>query len=533
MSESRSMYVSADTKAPDVARDASPEVDIEKNGPRAAIQRQVSGPPYSVFSSRMKTWIIFLVSISALISPFGATTMLPALNVLTDVLDITPTKANISITTYMIAQGIAPAIIGAMSDTSGRRLSFIVCYVIYIVANIGLALQTNYVALLILRMVQAVGCSAAIALAFAIVSDISTSAERGKYMGYAGAGILCGPAFGPTIGGILAQYLGWRSIFWFLAIFSGVLLVIFVFLFPETCRNVVGNGSIPARGISQSVISWYQRRKLAKQSYPADHGAADATPAKAKVSLNPLATFRILCEKESCIILLYNGFFFTGMMVTTTSIPDLFKAAYNLNELDIGLCYIANGIGSLVSSLTMGHVVDWNFRRHAARLNMPISKGKQQDLTHFPIERVKLEIVLPGHIIGVLGLIIFGWTVKFQTHLAGPEIALFITGFGISTAFNITNGLLVDLHRDKPAAATAAINFVRCLMSAGGSAAIIPMCRAINPGWAFTFIGLVYVLLIGAVVWIMNNGMRWRQSAAEALRLKADGHREAIAEDHT
>lgn len=137
-----------------------------------------------------------------------------------------------------------------MSDTSGRRLSFIVCYVIYIVANIGLALQTNYVALLILRMVQAVGCSAAIALAFAIVSDISTSAERSKYMGYAGAGILCGPAFGPTIGGILSQYLGWRSIFWFLAIFSGVLLVLFAFLFPETCRNVVGNGSIPARGIN-------------------------------------------------------------------------------------------------------------------------------------------------------------------------------------------------------------------------------------------------------------------------------------------
>jgi multidrug resistance protein len=421
-----------------------------------------------------------------------------------------------------------------MSDTSGRRLSFILCYVIYIVANIGLALQTNYVALLILRMVQAVGCSAAIALAFAIVSDISTSAERGKYMGYAGAGILCGPAFGPTIGGILAQFLGWRSIFWFLAIFSGVLLVLFVFLFPETCRNVVGNGSIPARGINQSLISCIQQRKLAKQTALAvdGHGTDDTPKPRNKISLNPLATLRILGEKESCIILLYNGFFFTGMMVTTSSIPDLFKEAYNLNELDVGLCYIANGIGSLLSSLTMGHVVDWNFRRYAAKMNMPISKGKQQDLSNFPIERVKLEIVIPGHIVGILGLILFGWTVKFQTHLAGPEIALFITGFGISTAFNITNGLLIDLHRDKPAAATAAINFVRCLMSAGGSAAIIPMCRAMNPGWAFTFIGLVYVVLIGAVVWIMNNGLRWRQEAAETKRLKTDGHEEAITEDH-
>ncbi|KAF3001779.1 hypothetical protein E8E13_001287 [Curvularia kusanoi] len=438
-------------------------MDIEKNAPHATLQRQVSAPPYSVFSTRMKSWIIFLVSISALISPFGATLVLPALTVLTGVLDITPTQANISITTYMIAQAIAPAIIGAMSDTSGRRLSFILCYVIYIVANVGLALQTNYVALLLLRMLQAVGCSAAIALAFAIVSDISTSAERGKYMGYAGAGILCGPAFGPTIGGILSQYLGWRSIFWFLAIFAGVLLVVFVLLFPETCRNVVGNGSIPAQGVNQSVISCIQARKLARQSslasetQPSEH----TEPAKRKISLNPLATLHILAEKESGIILLYNGFFFTGMMMTTSAIPTLFKEAYNLSELDIGLCYISNGIGSLLSSLTMGHVVDWNFRRHAALQGMPITKGKQQDLSSFPIERVKLEIVLPGHVVGILGLILFGWTVKFQTHLAGPEIALFVIGFGISTAFNITNGLLIDLHRDKPAAATAAINFAR------------------------------------------------------------------------
>jgi hypothetical protein len=41
----------------------------------------------------------------------------------------------------------------------------------------------------------------------------------------------------------------------------------------------------------------------------------------------------------------------------------------------------------------------------------------------------------------------------------------------------------------------------------------------------------VYVVLIAALIWIMKNGMRWRQSAAEAKRLKADGHKEAIAED--
>ncbi|CAO2656604.1 Nn.00g054070.m01.CDS01 [Neocucurbitaria sp. VM-36] len=498
------------------------QTDVEKHGLPPTLQRQVSGPPYSVFGKGMKIWIIFLVSVSALISPFGATTFLPALNVMSDVLDITPTQVNISITTYMIAQAIAPACIGTMSDNSGRRLSFIVCFVIFIIGNIGLALQTNYIALLILRMVQAVGCAAAIALTFAVVADLATSAERGKYMGYAGAGILMGPAFGPTIGGLLAQYLGWRSIFWFLAIFSGVLLVLFIFVFPETCRKIVGNGSIPPTGVSRSVISCIQQRKLAKKS-SGEEDTNQTTHKKRKARFpNPLATFKIIAEKESGIILLYNGFFFTGMMTTVSAIPVLFHEAYNLNELNIGLCYIANGIGSLISSLTMGHIVDWNFRRHAAAMGMTINKSKQQDLSNFPIERVRLQIVVPGHIVGIFGLLMFGWTVKFQTHIAGPEIALFIIGLGVSTAFNITNGLLIDLHRDQPAAATAAVNFVRCLMSAAGSAAIIPMCHAMNPGWAFTFLALVYVVLIGVVFWVMRDGMEWRQEFEEKKRVKRE-----------
>lgn len=382
-------------------------------------------------------------------------------------------------------------------------------------ANIGLALQTNYAALLILRIVQASGCSAAIALCNAVVADIATSAERGKWMGYATAGLLFGPAFGPTIGGLLAQYLGWRAIFWFLVIFSSILLVVFALFFPETCRNVVGNGSIPAKGVNQSILGYLQHRKHARQANSADDASSVATKGKRKISIpNPLKTLKILGEKESAIVLLYNGLFFSGMMVVTAAIPDTFKENYGLNELKIGLCYIAMGTGSLTSALTMGHMVDWNFRRHARRLGMVIT-NKQQDLREFPIEKVRLQVVLPGHCIGSIAIIGFGWTLKYRTHIAGPEILLFFIGFGISTSFNLTNTLLIDMHRDKPATATCAVNLVRCLMSAGGVAAIVPMINAMNPGWAFTFLGLIYVLLIPVIFLIMKNGQRWRKERAE------------------
>lgn len=172
----------------------------ENNGDnqRLALSRTVSGPPYSIFTPRAKIFTVIAVSISSLISPFGATTFYPALDVIANDLGVTPTLINLSLTTYMIAQAIAPALIAGMSDNSGRRLSYIICFIIFLLANIGLALQTSYAALLVLRMVQASGCSAAIALSNAVVADIATSAERGKYMGYATAGLLIGPAFGPV-----------------------------------------------------------------------------------------------------------------------------------------------------------------------------------------------------------------------------------------------------------------------------------------------------------------------------------------------
>ena len=157
-------------------------------------------------------------------------------------------------------------------------------------------------------------CSAAIALSAAVVADIATSAERGKFMGYATAGLLFGPAFGPTIGGLFAQYLGWRSTFWFLVCYSGILLVVFVLFFPETCRNVVGNGSIPATGINQTIFDVLRQRRTAREtdeSFDDSKSQVSARLAAAKNRRirfpNPLRTLRILGEKESCLILLYNG----------------------------------------------------------------------------------------------------------------------------------------------------------------------------------------------------------------------------------
>jgi len=48
------------------------------------------------------------------------------------------------------------------------------------------------------------------------------------------------------------------------------------------------------------------------------------------------------------------------------------------------------------------------------------------------------------------------------------------------------------------------------------------MCNAMNPGWAFTFLALVYVALIAVVLLVMKDGMRWRQNLEERKRSREE-----------
>jgi hypothetical protein len=70
------------------------------------LTRVISGPPYSIFSKSTKIFIVFLVSLSALVSPFAATLFYPALNAVAQQLNVSQSLVNLSITTYMVCQTV-------------------------------------------------------------------------------------------------------------------------------------------------------------------------------------------------------------------------------------------------------------------------------------------------------------------------------------------------------------------------------------------------------------------------------------------
>ena len=157
-----------------------------------------TGPPYSVFTTKEKRFIILLTATAGFFSPLSANIYFPALNSLAADLHVSETLINLTLTSYMIFQGIAPTFVGDLADAAGRRPAYLIGFVIYIGACIGIALQNSFAALFILRCLQSAGSSGTVALGSGVVADISTSAERGTYMGWATAGILVGPAIGPV-----------------------------------------------------------------------------------------------------------------------------------------------------------------------------------------------------------------------------------------------------------------------------------------------------------------------------------------------
>jgi MFS family permease len=136
--------------------------DQNERAPVAAAEEaattSVAAPPaYSAFPRNQIILILCLASFAATFSPLSSFIFFPAIDDLAQALDVSVARVNLTITSYMIVAGLAPAILGDLADNIGRRMVYLFMMAVYCIANIGLALQKNWTALFLLRMLQSTG----------------------------------------------------------------------------------------------------------------------------------------------------------------------------------------------------------------------------------------------------------------------------------------------------------------------------------------------------------------------------------------
>ncbi|ATY60711.1 general substrate transporter [Cordyceps militaris] len=482
------------------------------------IQRTNSRAPYSVHSKNVKRLLVLGAAGTAIFSPISAQIYLPALIPIAKSLHVSAAKVNLTITTYMVLQGITPMFVGSLADAGGRRPAYILCFVIYLAANIGLALAPNYAAVLALRCLQSAGSSSTVALCTAVVADVVTSAERGQYIGFTVLPSVLAPSLGPVLGGVLSQYLGWRSIFWFLAISSGVTLLLVLAFFPETCRRIVGDGSVAPppmyRSLLQTIRLRKENRKADEEQYIESALATTAAAGENKFKFKPpnvLEAVRMLFRRSSGLLLWSSSVIFAGFYCIAAAMPVLFHKRYHFNETQVGLMYLPIAGGSIIAALVVGRGMTWNYKRHCTMAGVSFDRSRQMDMTNFPIERARLEIGIPLMLLAGACLIAWGWAVHFHAHIAVLCVIMVFLGIGLIGMTNSMNVLLVDMHPGKAGTATAANNLTRCLVGAGATAAIVPLERAIGVGKAFSIVGSLFFICLTPLALLALKGMKWRQ----------------------
>lgn len=402
--------------------------------------------------------------------------------------------------------------IAGFSDTAGRRPAYMICFTIYLAANLGLGLQNSYVALLILRMLQSAGSSGTVALANGLVGDMITSAERGNYIAFASLGSMLGPSLSPVLGGLISQYLDWHWIFWFLLIFGGVFFLCLGLFLPETCRKVVGDGTVPPLPLNTSLTDIIRQKRRTKKGLNPDPEQVAEVRKNYRLRIpSPIPTLKVCLDLETSLILLTTGLMFACFYAVMTGATTSFHNVYHFNNIQTGLMYLPIGAGGVASAFTTGRVVDWNYRRHAKSAGLPVLKNVRQDLSNFNIERVRLEVALPMYYISLVSVIAYGWVLGHKVNLAAPIILLFICGWTLNATSQVLNALMVDIWPGRSASATAANNLFRCELGAASSAAISPMSEAMGPGWAYTTLALIAVAASPCFWLMMTHGIKWRQ----------------------
>jgi MFS family permease len=116
-------------------------------------------------------------------------------------------------TSYLLAAAMFLVPMGRIADISGRKRILRYGISLDLVASVLLAVSTNEIQFLCLRVLQGIGGAMIFGNAVAILTSVYPVGERGKALGINVAAVYTGLSLGPFAGGFLTQHLGWRSIF--------------------------------------------------------------------------------------------------------------------------------------------------------------------------------------------------------------------------------------------------------------------------------------------------------------------------------
>ncbi|KAJ3491131.1 hypothetical protein NLI96_g912 [Meripilus lineatus] len=496
---------------------------------------QVSDDPRK-WSRMRKAFVLFIISGAATVAGLGTNIYNPAIAQIKSDLNASNGQISLSLSLYIMMQGSVPLIWCAISEIHGRKNVYLSSLAICIIGCIVSATAKNIQILIGMRCLQALGSSAVISLGASTLADIYDPHERGTMMGIYYCAPLLGPALGPILGGALAQSFGWRSLFWFLAIFTSLCFFAFV-CFKDTFRRERSlvyqttltrirrqreemtelareKSEAPSRTLSRDVMNQINKdsRNFDEKRPPNEiqvtmmdlesqrHSIPnDITVQDLKLSLKDIDLIKpiviILSGYNNVAILLASALTFAfNYSISYTCSRTLFNK-YNLDSLQIGLVLLTFGAG--------GRWSDYVFTRVKA----------QNGGTSTPEMRLKsTQVLLPFLPACVVS---YGWVSEKHLSLSVICAMLFLSGFFCISVYASTLAYIVDANVGRSSSAAATNACFRGIAAFAAAEAAVPLQVAIGDGGTYSLWAGLLIIAEGLILLVWWKGESWREKAEQ------------------
>jgi EmrB/QacA subfamily drug resistance transporter len=271
---------------------------------------------------------------------------------------------------YLLTSTISGPIYGKLSDLFGRRPIVIFAVGLFIISSALAGLSQQMWEFILFRGLQGLGGGAVFPIALAVVADLYTPSERGKYLGFFGAVFGLSSLVGPGIGGFITDTVGWHWIFFVNVPIGLVSLFILWRLLPairrpDAARNIDYIGAVVfALAIAPFLIG-LTNKQSGQWSDPAVGGlialglvfAAIFVLIESRVPepIVPLNLFRIRTFTISVISMFLAAFGFFTLIIflprwfQTVAGDSATASGYSLLPLLVGLIFSAIASGQVVA----------------------------------------------------------------------------------------------------------------------------------------------------------------------------------------
>ncbi len=273
------------------------------------------------------------------------------------------------ITAYLLATTVSTPLWGKLGDQYGRKIFFQAAIVIFLIGSILSGLSTSMIMLIAFRAVQGLGSGGLMVGAQAIVGNIVSPRERGRYVGLFGAVFGFASVVGPLLGGVFVDNLSWRWIFYINVPIGVIALVVVASQVPGQLSRV--HHVIDYLGtlvLSAAATSLILLTSLGGTTYPWRSapiyllgvagvlliGLFVLVERRAAEPVLPLHLFKLRTFSVTSLVGFIVGF---AMFGAITYLPAFFQVVRGISPTISGLYLLPLMAGLLVVSITSGQII--------------------------------------------------------------------------------------------------------------------------------------------------------------------------------